>query len=516
MRTIDQLTLPLVALAQQKSRTLMTTLGVTFGAFVLAASLSIGQGVQDTIYRETHRTDFLRKVHVQSKWITGDVNAAAEVVDVPGKMSAERRDRLRHAIRQANAYNRNDAPQLILSQKALADIEALPHVEAVVPVIHERCFAILDGHSEPIKLSGGRPGDDYFGSRLVAGRMFDADDQRAAVVNELLLYRFGVVDEKSVPMAIGKKIRLQMQAQAAPQGGFRLVLLKPDGSPLSLEQNSVLAKITAALPAALDKLNLSGEEVSAIRAALAAKPDPAAADPITEEVTIVGVTRQPTAAEQKAPWDPSRQATDVVIPYRLATDIAFRQPGYKQFGVNEAVVITDSEDHTLEVYKAVTAKNFNGRAAIEYVEQQRLMYLLIFSGMTCVAAVALLVAALGIANTMSMSVLERTREIGIMKAVGAASGQLQIMFLIEGALIGLIGGLLGLLLAWGASFPGDAWVRARVAGKLEVDLDSSIFVFPAWLSIVVLVVVVTVTTLAAFYPARRAARIDPVTALRHE
>jgi putative ABC transport system permease protein len=75
-----------------------------------------------------------------------------------------------------------------------------------------------------------------------------------------------------------------------------------------------------------------------------------------------------------------------------------------------------------------------------------------------VALVALLVSSLGIANTMLMSVLERLREIGIMKAVGAANWQLQVLYVIEGGLIGLIGGLLGLVLAWLISFPGDALV----------------------------------------------------------
>jgi putative ABC transport system permease protein len=161
-------------------------------------------------------------------------------------------------------------------------------------------------------------------------------------------------------------------------------------------------------------------------------------------------------------------------------------------------------------------EGWTAHAPLEFVEQQRLQYLLIFGGMTCVAVVALLVAALGIANTMLMSVLERTREIGIMKAVGASSGQLQLMFLFEGALIGLVGGGLGLVLAWGASHLGDAWVRSLASRTVEVKLTEAIFVFPAWLFLTVLGFALFITTLAAIYPARRAAKIDPVFALRHE
>jgi putative ABC transport system permease protein len=117
---------------------------------------------------------------------------------------------------------------------------------------------------------------------------------------------------------------------------------------------------------------------------------------------------------------------------------------------------------------------------------------------------------------MQMSVLERTREIGVMKAVGASEMQIQFMFVIEGALIGLCGGILGLLMAWGASFPGDAWVRSTAQRNMDVKLSESIFVFPAWLTLGVLLFAVLVTTLAAVYPAWRAARIDPVAALRHE
>jgi putative ABC transport system permease protein len=164
----------------------------------------------------------------------------------------------------------------------------------------------------------------------------------------------------------------------------------------------------------------------------------------------------------------------------------------------------------------ISAAGVHAQSLLEHIERERLMYLMIFAGMTCVATVALLVAALGITNTMLMSVLERTREIGIMKAVGAGNGQLLFMFLAEGALIGTTGGVIGLLLAWGSSFPGDSWVRSMVMRDLKIELKDSIFLFPPWLAAVVVMFAVLVTTVAAVFPARRAAKIDPVRALRHE
>jgi putative ABC transport system permease protein len=119
-------------------------------------------------------------------------------------------------------------------------------------------------------------------------------------------------------------------------------------------------------------------------------------------------------------------------------------------------------------------------------------------------------------NTMLMSVLERVREIGVMKAVGAEERHIRRIFLVEGALVGLTGGLLGLLLGWVLSLAADPWVRSLVEQKLTVRLEESIFAFPWWLLLGVPLFSCLVTTLAAVYPARRASRVNPVEALRHE
>jgi putative ABC transport system permease protein len=115
---------------------------------------------------------------------------------------------------------------------------------------------------------------------------------------------------------------------------------------------------------------------------------------------------------------------------------------------------------------------------------------------------------------MLMSVLERTHEIGVLKAVGARDGEVQALFLMEGALLGAAGALVGLGAAWLASFPGDRLAQHLVSSQTPMQLDESVFVFPAWLVAGVPALVCLLATAAAVYPARRAARVDPIEALR--
>ena len=81
-------------------------------------------------------------------------------------------------------------------------------------------------------------------------------------------------------------------------------------------------------------------------------------------------------------------------------------------------------------------------------------------------------------------------------------------------MIGLFGGSLGLVLAWLISFPGDTWVRSMVHRDMNIELSGSIFAFPGWIGGTVLVFTVGVTIVAGVYPSRRAARLDPVSAIR--
>ena len=83
-------------------------------------------------------------------------------------------------------------------------------------------------------------------------------------------------------------------------------------------------------------------------------------------------------------------------------------------------------------------------------------------------------------------------------------------------MIGLVGGVLGMVLSWATSFPLDSWIRTMVARQMHFELEESLFVFPAWITLGCVAFACAVTTAAAVYPAHRAARVNPIAALRHE
>jgi putative ABC transport system permease protein len=516
MRISDMLILAVSTLWQQKVRTLLTVLGVVFGSFVLAASLSINHGVQKTIDRFVQQNDALQKIDVRPDWSSVEPgDQSASIPEVAGKMSDATRARLHKALQGRVGRFRGGEPKTPLTADVLNKLEQLPHVEAVVPAIYDRGFVEIDGNSQPTDVTAIRPNDEPCKRRLLAGRLFDSPTEHAAIVSELLLYRLGLLDEENISSALGKKLRLEFHPRSSP-AGFALYLGHADNSEPSHAETVALDKLRQQLAGSLEKFDLTADDLATLRKVLDASPQ-TASEPVSLELPIVGVVRLMNEQEEQN-WDPLRADADVILPSRTAADLQLSMPTASARGnsLGRVTVVVDRDERIKPVVEQIRALGLGVNSALEYVEQQRLMYALIFGGMTCVAAVALLVAALGIANTMLISVLERTREIGIMKALGARNGQLQIIFVVEGALIGLVGSGLGLLLAWACSFPGDAWVRSTATRDLKFKLDEALFIFPAWLQLTVLSFAVAVTAIAAIYPARRAARIDPVAALRHE
>jgi putative ABC transport system permease protein len=202
----------------------------------------------------------------------------------------------------------------------------------------------------------------------------------------------------------------------------------------------------------------------------------------------------------------------------------------KKFRYDQVLVRASSRETTVAVSEAIRELGYGAGGLGDYINQLNQFFTTMRLMLGGVGGVALLVAAFGVANTMTMAILERTKEIGLMKAIGATDRDVLTVFLIEAGLVGLAGGAAGV----GLSFllqnlinQGIASLGAQQAGGgqgggisfLPIDtsqIGGNLFVIPPELALFALVLATTVGLAAGLYPALRAARLPPVIALKME
>lgn len=186
---------------------------------------------------------------------------------------------------------------------------------------------------------------------------------------------------------------------------------------------------------------------------------------------------------------------------------------YKEVFYNRLTVDVDAMDNVTAVQSVLTDMGYDASSNAEWIEseQKTLGYVQMVLG--GIGAVSLFVAAIGITNTMMMSIYERTKEIGVMKVLGCDLRNIRSLFLLEAGFIGFIGGIIGLVLSYTLSI-----VINRIAAGAEAGMVSgaSISYIPFWLAGMSLVFAVLVGMIAGFFPALRAMRLSPLAAIRTE
>lgn len=196
-----------------------------------------------------------------------------------------------------------------------------------------------------------------------------------------------------------------------------------------------------------------------------------------------------------------------------------RRINYNKDGYGQVVVKVQDVSQVLDITDQITEMGFQAFTPQSFVQGINNFYVIlqvIFGG---VGAIALLVAAIGIANTMAMSILERTREIGLMKAVGATNRDVLAIFLGEAAGIGFLGGLGGVIIGWLAGQGINVIAIVYLAGQASQQggPPPSVAVYtPVWLPLFALVFSTFIGMLSGLYPALRAATMIPVMALKYE
>jgi putative ABC transport system permease protein len=195
-----------------------------------------------------------------------------------------------------------------------------------------------------------------------------------------------------------------------------------------------------------------------------------------------------------------------------------RRINYNRDGYNQVIVKVDSVDHVLDINKQITDMGYQAYTPQSFVQGINNFYLVLQVVFGGVGAIALLVAAIGIANTMAMAILERTREIGLMKAVGATNRDVLSIFLGEAAGIGFLGGLGGVLIGWLAGQGINVVALVYLANQSQQGgMPTSVAVYtPAWLLPFALLFATLIGLISGLYPALRAATLIPVLAFKYE
>ena len=184
---------------------------------------------------------------------------------------------------------------------------------------------------------------------------------------------------------------------------------------------------------------------------------------------------------------------------------------------NNITVICEDSKYVQAVEKQIREMGFETSSNMEWLTSMQDQTKFLRSILGAIGVVAFFVAAISIANTMVMSIYERTREIGIMKVLGCKLSDIRGMFLIESAIIGVIGGILGIGLSYIASYAVNILAANGGMSMLGIDAATSkLSIIPIWLNFAAVVLATVVGVVSGLYPAIRATRLSALEAIKNE
>ena len=197
---------------------------------------------------------------------------------------------------------------------------------------------------------------------------------------------------------------------------------------------------------------------------------------------------------------------------------ARKEVGNTQQGYQSAMVYVGDINDVQDVSDKIREMGFQTHSLSDWLEAMQDQARMIQGILGGIGAISLLVAALGITNTMIMSIYERTKEIGIMKVIGANLGDIRRMFLLEAGMIGFLGGLAGVVLSFILSLLMNTVlsdVLSMIFGSIGVG-GSTISIIPWWVAVGGLAFATAIGLISGYSPARRAMKLSALESLRNE
>jgi len=187
---------------------------------------------------------------------------------------------------------------------------------------------------------------------------------------------------------------------------------------------------------------------------------------------------------------------------------------------SEFNIFADSMENVKPILDKLKDNGYNVYSVTEQLDQMNVFFLVLKIGLIFVGTIAVLIASIGIFNTMTMAVTERTREIGVLKAIGASPKLIQRLFLMESTFIGIIGTLIAVVISYVISFVANAVLpvilEAATGEEAFSKNDITFSLIPWQLVIIAAAISVGVAMISGYRPARKATKIDVIQALRQE
>jgi putative ABC transport system permease protein len=210
----------------------------------------------------------------------------------------------------------------------------------------------------------------------------------------------------------------------------------------------------------------------------------------------------------------------VFLPLKLAQDLHVVQSNLRDTSASDSPSYTSlsvrakNPNQVPAIEDAIKKLGFGAFSIVDATRSMRQFFAVLDGFLAIFGSLALAVASIGIVNTLVMAILERRREIGIMKAIGASDGDVRGLFFAEAGAMGLVGGAVGVTLGWAIgrliNFGTNIYLQRQNFPSAQI------WSVPLWLVLSAIAFSIVVSLLAGLYPASRAARLDPVQALRYE
>lgn len=462
MNKLDLILMGLKNLWRRKLRTSLTILGVVIGTAAIIIMVSLGIGLERS-YVEMLRSE-------------GDLT----VIQVNQRPRYE--GMIEGEAQPSQPKKKKD--KVYLDDKAIATFKALAHVEAVTPLNQEWGILATTGKmAADTRLVGLDPSQmEKMGYKLSEGRLLNESDKDAVVVgynvirsfekrnrrrsyNEMEVY---IPPEKRDPIDINKGFFFTFDH------GFGMNRQEDEDSPyLTYKKHKV--KIVGVLEKTEDwnKAESVFINLKTMNAFVKDKEN-------VEKQWRDGSNRQKNTKDK-----------------------------YK-----EILVKVDDMKNVETVNELLKEMGYNTHSAMDILATLKKTSSMIQAVLGAIGGVSLLIAAIGITNTMIMSIYERTKEIGVMKVIGASITDIKYLFLFEASMIGTIGGGIGALI----SKAGSSIINTLTANNPGLDMGSGtgISYIPIWLMVAGVGMTAVIGIVSGYFPARRAMKLSALEAIRTE